>query len=79
MPVAKPLKCDQPKRLVTATRQLLVDGTHPNVPLTLFDLSARSGLPFHWLRKFRSGETDNPSANRVQHLYEHLTGRQLTL
>lgn len=32
-----------------------------------------TGLPFYWLRKVASGEIKNPSVNRVQYLYEHLT------
>jgi hypothetical protein len=42
-----------------------------------FDIAKESKLPFYWLRKFRSGAMKNPSVNRVQKLYEHLTGRKL--
>ena len=34
-----------------------------------------TGLPYDWLRKLTS--TENPSVNRVQRLYEHLTGKTL--
>lgn len=36
-----------------------------------------TGLPQHWLRKFAAGEFRDPSVNRVQTLYEYLTGRSL--
>ena len=34
-------------------------------------------LPYYWLKKFSSGDIKNPSVNRVQKLYEYLTGREL--
>lgn len=36
-------------------------------------------ISFYWLRKFANGEFRNPSVNRVQYLYEYLTGKQLDL
>lgn len=44
---------------------------------SLYRISTESCVPFYWLRKFRSGEMKNPSVNRVQSLYEHLTGKSL--
>lgn len=38
-----------------------------------------SGISFFWLRKFSSGELKNPSVNKVQQLYEFLTGKKLTV
>lgn len=38
-----------------------------------------TGIPFYWLRKFKRGVFKNPSVNRVQFLYEHLSGRKLAL
>lgn len=36
-----------------------------------------TGIPFYWLRTFQAGSMKNPSVNRVQHLYECLTGTSL--
>ncbi len=44
---------------------------------TLVNISTETGIPFYWLRKFLGGEVDNPSVNRVQRLYEYLSGRTL--
>lgn len=34
-------------------------------------------ISYFWLRKFSSGAFRNPSVNKVQALYEHLSGKQL--
>lgn len=34
-------------------------------------------ISFYWLRKFSSGNFSDPSVNRVQELYEYLTGEPL--
>lgn len=34
-------------------------------------------IPFYWLRKFSSGTIPDPSVNRVQRLYEYLSGKKL--
>ena len=41
------------------------------------DVFAQCGLPFYWVKKFGRGEFENPSVNRVQFLYEFLTGTKL--
>lgn len=46
---------------------------------SLLIIHKESKLPYYWLRKFSSGEIADPSVNRVQALYEYLTGRELTL
>lgn len=33
-----------------------------------------SGISFYWLRKFSSGDVEDPSVNRVEELFRHLTG-----
>lgn len=43
------------------------------------DIYAETGLPFYWVRKFLANEIDNPSVNRVQFLYEHLSGSEIKL
>lgn len=41
------------------------------------DLAQQAGLPYYWLKSFKSGTINDPSVNRVQQLYEHLTGKKL--
>lgn len=36
-------------------------------------------ITYFWLRKFSSGMVKDPSVNKVQILYEHLTGKTLTV
>lgn len=63
---------DNPGSLMQQTRELVKASE-----LGLLGIYKSSGLPFYWLRKFASGEFRNPSVNRVQFLYEHLTGKSL--
>lgn len=42
---------------------------------TLIEISQATGIPFYWLRKIE--EFEDPSVNRIQRLYEYLSGRQL--
>lgn len=66
---------DQPSgTLLQETLRLLKDRQQ-----TLPELAISSELPFHWLRKLASREIDDPSVNRIQHLWECLTGRKLVL
>lgn len=44
---------------------------------TLPEISKDTGLPFYWLRKFASGDISDPSVNKVQILYEYLSGTPL--
>ena len=39
--------------------------------------NAGSSIGFYWLRKFSSGDVEDPSVNRVEELYRHLTGQAL--
>lgn len=45
----------------------------------LITLYAETKLPYYWLRKVANGDIKNPSVNRIQYLYEHLTGKKLEL
>lgn len=47
--------------------------------VTLEELHALTSLPLAWLRKFKAEEIANPSVNRVQHVYEKLSGKSLSL
>jgi hypothetical protein len=61
---------DQPKSLMLRTIELLKERE-------LLEVWDETRIPFYWLRKFASGAYQNPSVNRVQHLYEHLSQRPL--
>lgn len=65
---------DMPGSLMTRTRELLKTSEQG-----FLEIYSETGLPFYWLRKFSNGEFRNPSVNRVQFLYEHLTGKPLTI
>jgi len=46
---------------------------------TLLAIHTASTIPFYWLRKLKQGGFTNPSVNRVQQLYEFLSGTKLDL
>ncbi len=45
--------------------------------LDLVAINKETDLPYHWLSKLAAGEFQNPSVNRIQFLYEYLTGNKL--
>jgi len=63
-------KFDQPQSLMLATIKLAKERD-------LVTISFETNIPFYWLRKFITECYKNPSVNRVQHLYEHLTSSKL--
>lgn len=65
--------CDNPGTLLVATLHLLKKDTR-----TVLEVYRDTGIPYYWLKKFAEGGTKNPSVNRVQALYEHLSGKTLS-
>ena len=63
---------DRPQSLMTKTKELM--DAHS---LTIVELHVASNISYYWLMKFSAGKFKNPSVNRVQYLYEFLTGTQL--
>lgn len=61
---------DQPNSLMVETTKLIKTAN-------LIKISFETGIPFYWLRKFKEGAYLNPSVNRVQCLYEHLSNTKL--
>lgn len=61
---------DQPGSLMTRTIELLKQKD-------LLQIYSETKISFYWLRKFVGGEFKNPSVNRVQYLYEHLTNTRI--
>ena len=47
--------------------------------LSSHEISDGSGLPYDWLIGVKYDRIKNPSVNRIQQLYEFLTGKQLTV
>lgn len=66
--------------LMEKTRRLLRES-----PKSLPDIHAElrmagiDDIGYFWLRKFSGGAFENPSVNKVQKLYEFLTGSTLTV
>lgn len=58
--------------LMNKTRELL-KANDKSLP----EVYRETGISFYWLRKFRNGEIKDPSVNRIQNLYEYLTGEPL--
>ena len=46
---------------------------------TTFDVAVATGLTYGWLVAFGANSMRNPSASKVQKLYEYLTGKPLKL
>lgn len=61
---------DQPGKLMQHTAALLRERN-------ILRVYEETKIPYYWLRKFSSGETKNPSVNRVQYLYEFLSGKPI--
>jgi len=43
------------------------------------DISLATGLPEPWLKLFAAGRISDPSVNRIELLYNYLTGRSLNV
>lgn len=66
-------------RLIMATLSL-ADKTRTLLLLSKEDLTAIAALTnvsYDWLIKFKSNKIKDPSVNKVQSLYEHLSGSPL--
>jgi hypothetical protein len=44
---------------------------------TSLDIFRDTNIPYYWLNQFRDGRSRDPSVNRVQALYEYLSGTKL--
>jgi hypothetical protein len=62
------------RSLYQETLKLLKDNNE-----SLLDIHKEANLPYFWLKKFKAGEIKDPSVNRVQSLYEYLTGKKLKI
>ena len=64
--------------LMERTQRLLheSDMSLPDVHAGL-KAAGHDNIGFYWLRKFSAGEFKDPGVNKVQTLYEYLTGKVL--
>lgn len=62
------------KSLTTHTRQLLKDRP---ASLTFEKICAETNLKMNWLTDFSRARSEGATAERVQKLYEYLTGKPL--
>ncbi len=73
-----PLVCDARQTLVEKTWQLLDKRVRPDHrTCDLMELFREHGIPFYWLEQFHRKKVNKPGANRIQYLYEKLSGKKL--
>ena len=63
-----------PGTLMTKTRELLNSGKY-----SIGDIYVATRIPWTWLEFFAKGKFKDPSVNRIQILYEFLSGHPLPL
>ncbi len=69
-------KFDTEQSLLVKTRKLL-EARLENEDEALVAICYETGFAYHWVRKLGLGQFKNPSVNRVQFLYEYLSGTKL--
>lgn len=60
----------QPGTLLQKTCELIAE-------VDMLSISAETGLSYHWLMKVKGGNVSDPSVNKIQFLYEHLSKKKL--
>lgn len=68
------LECDSPGTLAVETLKLV-----KAEPRGLLEVAQKTGVPYHWLRKYAAGKIPNPSVNRVEFLFKKLSAKKLPL
>ena len=63
---------DEPGKFHSTVRRLVNDDERP-----LVILAGEIKVPAIWLQKFADGRISNPSVNRIEYVYEQLTGSAL--
>lgn len=69
------------KSLYQKTLELLDSATDPakEDKKSLREIAEGSGLPYDWLVGIKYDRFKNPSVNRVERLYEYLSGKKLSI
>jgi hypothetical protein len=65
---------DKPGKLMSKTRELLRNDSR-----SIAKISIDTGITFFWLQRVSADMMKNPSVNRVEYLYEQLSGQTLKL
>ena len=60
--------------LLKKTRSLLKKAKSEN---QLEEIAHKTDLPYLWLNKIADGHINGPSVNRIQKVYEHISGKKL--
>ena len=68
---------DSPGSFMQFTQALVMERT--KTTQDIMRLAVELDIPYYWLRKFRDATIPNPSVNRVQYIYEKLTGKTLAI
>ena len=63
---------DEAGTLLARTRELLLASTESHITL-----AQRARVPYFWLKSMVRGDAADPGVNRVQRLYEALSGKTL--
>ncbi len=72
------LNFDSQQSLLEKTRELLAARLESQDE-AIIAICYETGFAYHWVRKLALGQFKNPSVNRVQFLYEYLSGTKLTV
>lgn len=64
--------CDKPNTLLAATIDMIRKDKR-----TRLDQALELTVPYHWLSQLMAGNIKSPSVNRIQHIYEQLSGKKL--
>ncbi|AUR88752.1 DNA-binding domain protein [Vibrio phage 2.117.O._10N.261.45.E9] len=63
---------NEPNTLLARTQELLLADKRSS-----YELATQCGLPYNWINDLAKGRVKNPNVNRVQYLYEQLSGKKL--
>lgn len=69
---------DRVGKILTQTLKLLDDQIAQD-PAKLLQIAWEAQVPLPWLKAVVDRRTVNPGVNRIEHLYEYLTGQSITI
>ena len=64
--------CDRPQSFLSEVHRLVLADKRPTEVIC-----RELGLPYSWFRQFKDGRIASPSVNRMQFIYEKLSGKKL--
>lgn len=69
-------ECFMQTKLRDKTLELLIKSSER---IKLVSIANDTGLEVRWLNLFKKGEIREPSVNKIETLYEHLSGKKLKI